>query len=994
MTTNASSTTPPATRAGATQPADLLATGWNLNTAQMTIAPVEPAALPLRKQRTVATEREDERDAPRDRLRWFLDPREYPGDAMPENAVLNAFLESAALQQAQPLAQQAMQRLASPSRWQLLGPGNFAGRVTAIAVDRNNTQRLYVCTSSGGIWRSTDGGRSWADINQGLGSNFTSAVAIDPTNSNVIYVATGDHDINVPGAGLYRSTNMGNTFVLTGLTTLRWASRIIVHPTNGNIVYAATNDGVFRSTDAGATWTNLLGGWMTDLVMNPTTPTTLYCGRYGTGVYRTTDGGATWQLLDGRPTNPFGRARLALCDNTPATVYASYDVNGAVEIWRTTDSGANWLQLTDPPQAGWGQLWYNHYIAVKPNNANIIYTGQGTIYRSVNGGAGGGVGAGKAWQEIHEALHASYTTIHVDHHCLTFDPINPNIIYCGCDGGIYRSNWGGNYWEYIGASIPSSEFYAIGQGTQEHYQVGGGTQDNGTWQTDGSYGQWKHILGGDGFYFVVDPSNPNTLYAEAQGLWLARSDNKGQNFGYKGGGGIMEADPKPWMGIIELDQRAPTTLYVGSDRVYKTTNRMDNWQLLACGDNVVLISNTKGANSLVRIGAASTASAALGLGGEARGTNDANGNPASYARLLSTRRAPFALTDGMTLQIQVDSQPTRTVTFRRSDFADIGTATAKEVARVISSAVPGFHAGASAGNSTFTAIRVAPSNSNVIYAASVSQLWRSTDGGANWRTIARPPLPDRWITDIDVASTSYNQVYVTVSGFGTPHVYYSADGGATWAARDTGLPNTPASSLVIDPSTPSRLWVATDMGVYTSSDGGGNWVYYNEGLPRVVVTDLKFHANTGLLRAGTYGRGVWERQATNPTVQITGVRTASNGIGDRDVFRYSQDALALTLDIAANQDLLNLGLRFDAVFQIIDSRTNQVVRNDWYSNTAFQWGQYFWISLGNNWGPNASDYTTPEKWGLTRGVYYLRGAIMVRDANAFALSIKRWFRVI
>jgi len=979
-------------QAGSSQPGDLFATGWNIDAAQLTLRTADLAQAPVRKVETAAQSREDEHGAPWDRLAWFLEPRAYPGAEMPDNAVLNAYAQSLALPSTMPLALRDLQQLASPSRWQLIGPGNFAGRVNAIAVDPNNTQRIYACCSSGGVWRSTNGGSTWTDINQGLGSNFTSAVAVDPNNSNVIYLCTGDHDTGLQGAGLYRSTNMGNSWVLTGLTTIRWASRIIVHPTNSQVVYAATNQGVYKSVNAGVDWTNVRSGNCTDLVMNPSAPDTLYCGVRGTGIYKTTNGGTSWTLLSGKPSDAFTRVRLALCDNFPATLYASYDVAGKVQIWKSSNSGASWANLPDPPDAGWGQLWYNHYIAVKPNNPNVVYSGQGTIFRSTNGGAGGGVGAGKAWQEINQALHASYTTIHVDHHCLTFDPVNPNTIYCGCDGGVYRSRWGGNYWEYIGASIPSSEFYAIGQGVQEHYQIGGGTQDNGTWLTDGAYSRWRHILGGDGFYFVVDPTNPNILYAEWQNLNLNRSDNKGQSFAYKSGG-IMEADPKPWMGRIELDQRQPATLYVGSDRIYKTTNRMDNWTLLACGDNVVLISQLKGKDSLIRIHTNSTAAAVLGLTGEAKGANDANDNPSTYARMLSTQRAPFALTDGMTLRIKVDSSAYRTVTFRTADFADIGAATAKEVAQVIAGAVANLHAGASAGN-TFSAIRVAPSNSNVVYAAALNQLWRSTNGGRDWRLISKAPLPNRWITDIDISPTSYNQLYVTVSGFGTPHVFYTANGGSTWQERSNGLPDTPVSTIVLDPSTPARLWVGADTGVYRSLDGGLNWTLYNEGIPRVVITDLKFHRNTGLLRAGTYGRGVWERQATDPSVQITGARTASNGSADREVFRLNQDALALTLDIAATQDLLNLGLRFDAVFQILDSRTNQVVRQAWYSNSAFQWGRFFWISQGNNWGPNASDYTTPAKWGLQRGIYYFRGAILVRDTNAFAVSPNRWFRVI
>ena len=214
--------------------------------------------------------------------------------------------------------------------------------------------------------------------------------------------------------------------------------------------------------------------------MHPTATSTLYWGVAGDGVYRTADGGTTWTLQSGKPAAGFGRMRLALCAGSPNTVYASFDVSGSIELWKTTDDGTTWTKLSNAPQAGWGYQWYNHYLAVNPNNANIVYSGQGVIFRSLTGGTGAA-----PWADVSAAGGAGFVTIHVDHHSMDFDPVDPNIIYCGCDGGIYRSRIGGTNWEYIGAAIPTSEFYAVGQGVQEHYEIGGGTQDNGTWITDG-----------------------------------------------------------------------------------------------------------------------------------------------------------------------------------------------------------------------------------------------------------------------------------------------------------------------------------------------------------------------------------------------------------------------------------------------------------------------------------------------------------------------------
>ncbi len=165
------------------------------------------------------TEREEEEGSAFQRKKWYIEPRNFPDVDEPElsgDLEVNNFYETRRLQQLELLTQDniALESFApnSPNRWRLLGPGNFSGRVNSIAVDPNNNQKIFVCTSSGGVWVSMNGGTSWSERNAGLGSNFTGYVTIDPKNSNIIYVSTGDADINKPGAGLFKSTNGGQTF--------------------------------------------------------------------------------------------------------------------------------------------------------------------------------------------------------------------------------------------------------------------------------------------------------------------------------------------------------------------------------------------------------------------------------------------------------------------------------------------------------------------------------------------------------------------------------------------------------------------------------------------------------------------------------------------------------------------------------------------------------------------------------------------------------------
>ena len=197
----------------------------------------------------------------------------------------------------------------------------------------------------------------------------------------MVYCATGDNQYGFGSVGLFKSTNMGSTWSLTALTSFAYAHAVIVHPTTTNTVYVATNSGLYRSTDGAATWAQQLTGNITDLVINPATPTILFCARSGDGVYRTADGGATWTLQSGKPAAGFGRTRLALCNGSRRLrCTPSFDVSGSIELWKTTDGGTSWTQLSNAPQAGWGYQWYNHYLAVNPINANIAYSGQGVIF--------------------------------------------------------------------------------------------------------------------------------------------------------------------------------------------------------------------------------------------------------------------------------------------------------------------------------------------------------------------------------------------------------------------------------------------------------------------------------------------------------------------------------------------------------------------------------------------------------------------------------------
>ena len=292
-------------------------------------------------KRKTGPDREDERGAPARRVEWFKAPRAYPRDEIPDAAVLDAFLESLTLAHAG-----------------AADPDAGVGVTDALAVARSRQLqrtrerhrrrsrrhpadlRLHVQR------RRLAHGRRRPDVggHRRIAGQQLHRSSRRPADQRQCGLCRhGDPDTGLPGAGLYKSVDGGGSFALTGLNRIVWVSRIIVHPTIPSTVYAATNTGLHRTTDGGATWTMLLEGVITDLAMPPSGPQILWAARSfaqaDSGVLRSTDGGANWTMQSGKPSGDFARVRLALCEGTPAVVYASFDVAGVVQIWKTTDGG-------------------------------------------------------------------------------------------------------------------------------------------------------------------------------------------------------------------------------------------------------------------------------------------------------------------------------------------------------------------------------------------------------------------------------------------------------------------------------------------------------------------------------------------------------------------------------------------------------------------------------------------------------------------------------
>ncbi|MET1259100.1 thrombospondin type 3 repeat-containing protein [Flagellimonas sp. DF-77] len=424
------------------------------------------------------------------------------------------------------------------SDWSIVGPvinnesaiGNPGiGRINAIAVDPNNADVWYAGAPAGGIWKSTDGGASWTPLFDEFPQIGVSGIAIDPNDSNTIYIATGDDDASDSfSAGVFKSTDGGTTWAATGLgpdtqNEFDTMNEIVVDPSNSNRIWVGTTDGLQRSEDAGATWTVQLSGDITDFKLKPGDPNTIYAVD-SNSYFRSTDGGATFtEIASTLPTNG-GRMVIGVTPADPNRVYICVaDVIGRssafLGLFESTDSGANFTQTAETDDIfGSTQAWFDFAIAVSPTDPEEIHVGVLDVWSSTNGGDN--FTKVSDWR----INNASYT--HADIHTLKY--FN-NRLYCGSDGGLFVSNDGVNYTDFSDG-LAVTQFYRISIAKNDASRIVGGTQDNSGFVYNNN--EWNVYTGGDGMDYEIDPTNGNIAYGFVQfGDPLFITNDLGQSVG-------------------------------------------------------------------------------------------------------------------------------------------------------------------------------------------------------------------------------------------------------------------------------------------------------------------------------------------------------------------------------------------------------------------------------------------------------------------------------
>jgi len=484
--------------------------------------------------------------------------------------------------------------------WQYIGPpngvpnGGGAGRLCFITFDPNTPSTIWVGSPAGGLWKSTNSGANWTVINDQLPNLGAAHLAIDPTNTNVMYLSTGDRDASdTYSIGLLKSIDGGLTWNTTGLSytvnQMRNVNCVLIDYTNPQVLYAATGQGIYKSTDAGVNWLNVKSGGYKDLKFKSGDNNTIYA--CGNGFARTSNAGATWTngSFPSPNANSVGRVAMAVTAADPNIVYvlagqgssASYGFAG---FYKSTNSGVTFTKVCSSPNLlGWstsgndsgGQAWYDLIVAADPTDPNEVICGGVNTWRSTNGGTSFSLfthwygGGGKPY-------------VHADVHAIEYFPGNSNNILIGCDGGVYQTTNGGTAWSMTSNGLQIGQQYRLGVSQSNPDYTITGWQDNGCSLTNQGTSVTNYVLGGDGMEAAIDPSTASVMYGEQYNGSINKSINGGNNFfSIVGTGGTDVDEDGDWVTPYVIDPNNPNTMYVGKSQVYQSTTGGSSFNTLS-----------------------------------------------------------------------------------------------------------------------------------------------------------------------------------------------------------------------------------------------------------------------------------------------------------------------------------------------------------------------------------------------------------------------------
>jgi photosystem II stability/assembly factor-like uncharacterized protein len=698
-----------------------------------------------------------------------------------------------------------------------IGPAVMGGRISDIAaIAEGQRLTIYVGAAGGGLWRSLDGGTTFAPMFDKQPTQSIGSIAIDPSHPKTVWVGTGEswarNSVSV-GTGLYRSTDGGENWELMGLADSEHLSRVLVHPTDGNIVYACalghlwnSNEerGVFKTSDGGKTWKKIFyvdnKTGCAEMQMDPKNPDTVYAAMWqvlrqpwtftsggpGSGLFKSTDGGATWHpIRKGFPDGDLGRIGLAVAASNPNRLYAVVEAKNHTALFRSDNSGESWTETNNSFNVA-GRPFYFARVIVDPNNADRVYKPGFALTISED--------AGKSFSAAFSGNEGG--GVHSDHHALWINPKNSEEVLDGTDGGVYHSVDRGNHWRFLN-SIPVAQYYHVSSDMERPYNVYGGLQDNGTWigpsRAVGGVANrhWRNIGYGDGFWAFSDPTDPDSAYVEYQGGHISRVRKSTDE--------QKEIRPLPgaddpdfrfnWNAPIHMSPNHPGTIYIGAQFLFRSTDKGESWHKISPD----LTTNNPEKQHQEKSG----------------GLTIDNSDAERYETIYSIAESP-----------------------KNADVIWVGT---------------------DDGNVQIT-----------------------KDGGSNWANVVKNIQglpPNTWVSTVEAGHFDAGTAYATFDGHATgdmkTYVYKTTDYGQTWNSLSTNTLKGYAHVVREDLVNPNLLFVGTEFGLFLSVDGGKNWAQFTGKLPNVAVRDISIQPRESDLLVATHGRGIYILDDLTPLRAIT-----------------------------------------------------------------------------------------------------------------------------
>jgi len=692
---------------------------------------------------------------------------------------------------------------------------NGIGRFNCIAFHPSNPSTYFVGVAQGGLWKTTNNGQSWISLTDNLPILRISDIAIDPNNTNIMYISVCDFEyigfgLNLNGRkrnthyglGVYKTTDGGLTWNPTALSfqlTDGDASLIrktIINPNNSNKLVACGTNGMYVSNNAGATWTKTLDSLFWDMIPDPLNSNTLYAASGwvynandgNAAIYKSTDFGNTWTMLNtGIPlTGSVQRIKLAMAPSNHNVIYAiTVDVNfGLYGYYKTSDAGANWQYIQpltntltyDEGTATGGQGTYDLALMVNPNNENIVYSGGINIWGSTDGA--------QTFDIVSDWTLSYGPTLHGDIHFMEVQPGTGNVFVCS-DGGVYRtpsiaiSSWTDanngvpwpTIWTKLNSGLQVTSFYRLSSSRNSTGTIIAGAQDNASFFYDGS--QWSTIFGGDGMDNYINPLDNSIIGSSQYGNFYLSYDN-GQSANYIDPN--VNAEVAEWTSPVVADY-SNGNLYAGFFNVTKSTDGGNSWSVISNFPAVGF-----GNNEVSAIAVSNT-----------------NSNVVYAAKRV------------------------------RYEFGTPGS------------------------------------------------IFKTTDGGVNWVDVTAGTPDSLYYTSVEINSTNHNIAYVTCAGFSANNkVFRTINGGLSWQNISYNLPNIPINCIKSLPFT-GKLILATDIGIYLFDEPSNTWINSSLGLPNVIVSDIEVNQAMNKIYVSTFGRGIWETQLSN-IVDVTAAFVFQNNI--------------------------------------------------------------------------------------------------------------------